>query len=75
MKPKDWPSGVPYIDSLVRWVGVSELRGLNSTKLSELNDTMLVLADNSKPLAVVISYGAYLSFQKIIEGLMDLNIK
>lgn len=63
-------SGIPYIDPNVQYVGVSKLRTLNATNLSELNRT-LVIQDNDQPLAVVLSYEQFLEMQKERERLAE----
>jgi hypothetical protein len=55
--------GIPVIDPNVRYVGVSKLRLLNADKLHNLDET-LVIQDDDKPLAVVLSYGQFLAMQK-----------
>src|ERR1051326_7292975 len=54
--------GIPEIDPSVRFVGVSKLRMLNATKLHNLEET-LVIQDDDKPLAVVLSYDQFLQMQ------------
>lgn len=56
-------SAIPIIDPSVKHVGVSKLRGLNATKLKESKDT-LVIQDNDKPLAVLLSYDNFLLMQQ-----------
>jgi hypothetical protein len=56
-------AGIPYIDPNVQFVGVSKLRQLNATALNDLNKT-LVIQDNDKPLAVVISYEQFMEMQR-----------
>jgi hypothetical protein len=55
--------GIPVIDPNVRYVGVSKLRLLNADKLHKLDET-LVIQDDDKPLAVVLSYEQFLAMQK-----------
>ena len=55
-------SGIPRIDPNVQYVGVTKLRSLNATSLQGLNKT-LVIQDNERPLAVVISYHKFLEMQ------------
>src|SRR5208282_1484750 len=52
-----------YIDPTVEHVGVSKLRQLNATNLSNF-DKMLVVQDNDKPLVVVVNYQEYLEAQE-----------
>jgi hypothetical protein len=63
MKPTNWPEGIPYIDTKVKRVGVSQLRQMNASKLGKLNGDLLVVADGDQPLAVVLSYEEYLKYQ------------
>ena len=53
----------PYIDEKVEHVGISKLRSLNSSNLKEFDRT-LVIQDNDKPLAVLLSYDQFLVMQK-----------
>lgn len=55
-------AGVPIIDPTVRYVGVSKLRELKAEKLRSLHQT-LVIQDDEKPLAVVLSYDQFLEMQ------------
>lgn len=55
--------GIPVIDPNVQYVGVSKLRTLNADKLGSLDKT-LVIQDDDKPLAVVLSYDQFLNMQK-----------
>ena len=63
---------IPRIDPNVQYVGVSKLRTLNATNLHRL-DKALVIQDDDKPLAVVLSYEQFLEMQnerdKILETL------
>ena len=54
---------IPYIDESVEHVGVSRLRSLNATTLRN-NDKTLVIQDNDKPLAVLLSYDQFLAMQR-----------
>jgi hypothetical protein len=54
--------GAPVIDPSVRYVGVSKLRELKADKLRSLDQT-LVIQDDEKPLAVVLSYEQFLDMQ------------
>ena len=53
---------IPRIDPKVQYVGVSKLRQLNATNLHRLDKT-LVIQDDDKPLAVVLSYEQFLEMQ------------
>jgi hypothetical protein len=55
-------SDIPRVDPNVQYVGVSKLRSLNATKLQELDKT-LVIQDDEKPVAVVLSYEQFLGMQ------------
>jgi hypothetical protein len=63
---------IPRVDPNVQYVGVSKLRTLNATNLHSLDKT-LVIQDDDKPLAVVLSYEQFLAMQnhrdKILETL------
>ena len=61
--------GILMIDPNVRYVGVSKLRELNATKLSSLDQT-LVIQDDDKPLAVVLSYDQFLEMQQEREKIL-----
>ncbi|MDQ3666539.1 MAG: hypothetical protein M3410_08160 [Acidobacteriota bacterium] len=54
---------IPHIDPNVQYVGVSKLRLLNADRLHSLDKT-LVIQDDDKPLAVVLSYEQFLEMQK-----------
>ena len=49
---------IPYLDPTVQHVGISKLRALNVTQLRGLDKT-LVIQDNDKPLAVLLSRALY----------------
>lgn len=53
---------IPRVDPNVQYVGVSKLRQLNATNLHRLDKT-LVIQDDDKPLAVVLSYEQFLEMQ------------
>ena len=55
--------GIPVIDPNVQYVGVSKLRKLNATKLRSLDST-LVIQEDDKPLAVVLSYEQFMEMQQ-----------
>lgn len=61
---------MPYIDPNVEHVGVSKLRKLNATILRESGKT-LVIQENDKPLAVLLSYEKFLCMQQKIEQLLE----
>jgi len=54
---------IPHIDPNVKHVGVSRLRALNAEKLRETDDT-LVIQENDKPLAVLLTYDRFLAMQE-----------
>lgn len=54
---------IPHIDPNVKHVGVSKLRGLNAEKLRDTEDT-LVIQENDKPLAVLLTYDRFLAMQE-----------
>lgn len=64
-------SAIPVIDPRVKHVGVSKLRELNATKLAEQNDETLVIQDNDKPLAVLVSYEQFLIMQEKLASVMN----
>lgn len=67
-------AGIPYIDPNVQYVGVSKLRTLNASNLNELDKT-LVIQDNDRPLAVVLSYEQFLAMQDEREKILaTLNL-
>ncbi len=61
--------GIPRIDPNVQYVGVSKLRTLNATNLHDLDKT-LVIQDNDKPLAVVLSYQQFLEMQQEMDKVL-----
>jgi uncharacterized protein YeeX (DUF496 family) len=60
----------PYIDERVEHVGISKLRNLNAKNLREF-DRALVIRDNKKPLAVLVSYEQFLDMQKQLVSLVQ----
>lgn len=54
---------IPTIDPRVKYVGASHLRKLNSSQLRQL-DGVIVVRDNSEPLAVIVPYQTYLKLQQ-----------
>jgi len=61
---------IPFIDPNVEYVGVNKLRSFNSSNLGEIKK-MLVLQDNDRPLAVMMSYDQYLTVQKKLQEALD----
>jgi len=51
-------------------VGVSRLRSLNATNLRTF-DKALVIQDNDKPLAVLLSYDQFLQMQKRLQAVLE----
>ena len=69
--------GVPYIDTSISDIGVSQLRKLNATSLRKSKKTFVV-RDNNVPLAVVLKYEQFLAMQGKLEAaqkLVDLFAK
>lgn len=62
--------GGPYIDETVEHVGVSRLRSLNTSNLRDFDRT-LVIQDNDKPLAVLLSYDQFLDMQRQLMSLIQ----
>jgi hypothetical protein len=54
---------IPHIDPNVQYVGASKLRTLSADRLRSLDKT-LVIQDDDKPLAVVLTYDQFLEMQK-----------
>jgi hypothetical protein len=68
-------AGFPYIDPKVQHVGVSKLRNLNATNLSEIDKTLVIQDPNDNPLAVLLKYEQYLAIQKQFRSLVEtINI-
>lgn len=61
-----WSNDIPFVDPNVEYVGVSKLRTFNGSNLGEIRK-MLVIQDNDRPLAVMMSYGQYLAVQKKLQ--------
>jgi PHD/YefM family antitoxin component YafN of YafNO toxin-antitoxin module len=61
-----WSNDIPFVDPNVEYVGVSKLRTFNGSNLGEIQK-MLVIQDNDRPLAVMMSYGQYLAVQKKLQ--------
>ncbi len=69
-----WSNDIPFVDPNVEYVGVSKLRTFNGSNLGEIQK-MLVIQDNDRPLAVMMSYGQYLAVQrKLQEALTALEL-
>lgn len=64
-------TGVPVIDPTVRYVRVSKLRELKAEKLRALGQT-LVVQDDERPLAVVISFAQFLKMQQERERILEI---
>ena len=62
---------IPHIDPRVKYVGVSKLRELNSSRLKEQNDETLVIQENNEPLAVLVSYEQYLIMQEQLHSVIN----
>jgi len=60
----------PYIDPHVQHVGVSKLRSLSASKLSNIKSA-LVIQDNDTPLAVLVKYEEYLILQNRLMSLLE----
>lgn len=56
---------IPRVDPQVKYVGTTYLRSLNSDKLRELSGAVVVQAENSDPLAVILPYETYLKMQQV----------
>jgi PHD/YefM family antitoxin component YafN of YafNO toxin-antitoxin module len=54
----------------VEHVGISKLRALNAKNLRQFDRTM-VIRDNNKPLAVLVSYEQFLDMQKQLVSLLQ----
>jgi hypothetical protein len=66
--------GVPYIDTSISDIGVSQLRKLNATELRKSKKT-LVVRDNNEPLAIVLKYEQFLVMQnKLQEALKTVEL-
>jgi PHD/YefM family antitoxin component YafN of YafNO toxin-antitoxin module len=65
-----WSRDIPFIDPNVEYVGVSKLRSFNASNLGEIQK-MLVIQDNDKPLAVMMSYAQYLAVQRKLQEALD----
>ncbi len=61
---------IPFIDQNVEHVGTTKLRELNSNKL-KANRKTLVIQENDKPLAVLLSYEQYLLMQNKLFSLLE----
>lgn len=65
-----WSQGIPFVDPNVEYVGVTRLRTFNATNLRQIKK-MLVIQDNDRPLAVMMSYAQYLSIQAKLQEALD----
>ncbi len=59
--------GVPYIDTSISDIGVSQLRKLNATDLRKAKKT-LVVRENNVPLAIILKYEQFLAMQGKLEA-------
>ncbi len=66
-KPTNWPSGVPYLDPEVRYVGTSFLRSINGRYLERLTGVLVVSNEQRHGLAVLIPYDSYIEMQRTLE--------
>lgn len=62
--------GIPFIDPNVERVGVSKLRTLNASNLSQVNKT-IVIQENDRPLAVLLNYDQYMTIQNKLQEALD----
>jgi hypothetical protein len=60
----------PYIDEKVQHIGITRLRMLNAANLRDLDKT-LVIQDNDKSLAVLLSYENFLIMQKQLISVLE----
>jgi PHD/YefM family antitoxin component YafN of YafNO toxin-antitoxin module len=65
-----WSQNIPFVDPNVEYVGVSKLRAFNGSNLGDIQK-MLVIQDNDKPLAVMMSYKQYLAVQSKLQEALD----
>ncbi len=65
-----WSRDIPFVDPNVEYVGVSKLRNFNGSNLGEIQK-MLVIQDNDKPLAVMMSYAQYLAVQRKLQEALE----
>ena len=65
-----WSRDLPFVDPNVEYVGVSKLRSFNGSNLGEIRK-MLVIQDNDKPLAVMMSYTQYLAVQRKLQEALE----
>lgn len=65
-------SAIPNIDPTVKHVGVSKLRELNATKLKEQNQQTLVIQENDRPLAVLLSYKRFLEIRQEFDAMASM---
>jgi hypothetical protein len=61
---------IPFFDRNVEHVPVSKVRYMNTAQLRGLDHAMLIEASTG-PVAVVISYGAYMILQALMEAQMS----
>lgn len=61
---------LPYVDPNVEHVGISHLRKLNAAMLRE-NEKTLVIRDKNTPVAVLLTYEAFLDYQREMKSLLE----
>jgi PHD/YefM family antitoxin component YafN of YafNO toxin-antitoxin module len=62
---------IPQIDRDVEYLGVSNLRKLDSKRLREYGGKLLVIQEHSKRLAVLLSYEKFLILQDQLNTVME----
>ncbi|HZS09220.1 MAG TPA: hypothetical protein VFD58_30580 [Blastocatellia bacterium] len=61
---------IPFIDPNVQHVGISKLRALNASSLSNLDKTW-VIQDDDTPIAVLLTYEQFLSMQNQLQQVLN----
>lgn len=71
--PNETKSAWPEIDPRVKAVGVSKLREMNAAFLRDLGDAAYLIHDGYDPVAVLVSYEAYVQAVKQLKESSDAN--
>lgn len=57
-------------EAVVEHVGISKLRTMNASNLGQVSK-IFVIHDNGKPLAILMNYDQYLTFQGKLQEALD----
>lgn len=64
-------SALPDIDPRIHCVGLSHLRKFNKFALENIGDHVYVIQESARPIAVMVSYEAFIEFQSILKEALN----